>query len=33
MKFTAPSEAGKYSLRMFDAYSGKEVKSVDFTVQ
>ncbi len=33
MKFTAPSEAGKYSLRMFDAYSGKEVKSVDFTVE
>jgi len=33
MKFMAPSQSGKYSLRMFDAYSGKEVKSVDFTVE
>ncbi len=33
MKFTAPSKAGKYSLRMFDSYSGKEVKSVDLTIE
>ncbi len=33
MKLSAPSTPGKYSLRMFDSYSGKEVKSVDFTVE
>ncbi len=31
-EFTAPSESGKYSFRMFDAEKGKEVKSVDFSV-
>lgn len=31
--FTAPGEAGKYNVRMFDAENGKEVKSVDFTVE
>lgn len=32
-KFTAPNESGKYSVRMFDSEDGKEVKSVDFTVE
>lgn len=31
--YTAPSEAGKYSIRMFDSEDGKEVKSVDFVVE
>jgi hypothetical protein len=32
-KCTAPNEPGKYSVRMFDAYAGKEVKAVDFSVE
>ena len=33
LKWTAPGEEGKYSIRMFDAYGGKEVKAVEFTVE
>jgi hypothetical protein len=32
-KCTAPSAPGQYSVRMFDAYAGKEVKYADFTVE
>jgi hypothetical protein len=32
-KFSAPSESGKYSVRLFDAEDGKEAASVDFTVE
>jgi hypothetical protein len=32
-KVTAPTESNNYSIRLFDAEVGKEVKSVDFTVE
>ena len=32
MKFNAPNESGKYTIRMFDAFAGKEAKSADFKV-
>ena len=32
IKFTAPTTAGSYSVRMYDALDGKEVKSVDIAV-
>lgn len=33
IKFTTPSTGGNYSIRMYDAYHGKEVTAVDILVQ
>jgi hypothetical protein len=32
-KFNAPTESNNYSIRIFDAEAGKEVKSIDFKVE
>ncbi len=33
IKFTAPATAGSYSVRMYDALNGKEIKSIDISVE